>query len=40
MVIPLAFTALLSILFFFFPDLIFNFYSLAELVISSLAWGI
>ncbi len=40
MVIPLALTALLSILFFFSPDLFFNFYSLAERVIFSLAWGI
>ena len=40
MVVPLALTALLSILFFFSPDLIFNFYSLAERVISSLAWGL
>jgi len=39
-VIPLALTALFSILFFFSPDLIFNFYNLAGRVVSSLSWGI
>lgn len=40
MVIPLALTALFCVMFFFSSDLLFNFYSLANRIVASLAWGI